>query len=247
MNLFHRPSILVPSQFCAQFSPTRFSGEGKTENQNRMRELFDEQLIQYCFEHSTQPDDVLRDLERETNLSTVTPQMIAGPYQGRLLELLASMCSSRRALEIGTFTGYAAICIARGLQQDGHLDTIEINPEREALIRKYLSIAQLNDKVTLHIGDAFEIIPTLGDRFDFIMIDAGKKDNEAYFDLLVPLLDSGGLMILDNVLWGGKVISDPDDNDARAIADLNRKISRDERVDCIMLPIRDGITLIRKR
>ncbi len=203
--------------------------------------------MQYCVDHSSQPDDILRDLERETNLSTVTPQMIAGPYQGKFLELITTMCRPRRALEVGTFTGYAAICISRGLHQDGHLHTIEINPERERLIRKYLSLAQLDKKVTLHIGNAFHIIPTLGDRFDFILIDAGKKDNETYYDLLIPLLDSGGLMILDNVLWGGKVISDPGDNDGKAIAALNRKISHDERVDCIMLPIRDGITLIRKR
>jgi predicted O-methyltransferase YrrM len=212
-----------------------------------MRELRNDQLMQYCVDHTTRPDDVLRDLERETNLSTVTPQMIAGPYQGMILQLLASLSGAMRALEVGTFTGYAAICIARGLPAGAHLDTIEINPERENMILKYLTRAKLKDKVTLHIGDAFRIIPALDGLFDFVFVDAGKKDNEAYYDLLIPLMESGGLMVLDNVLWGGKVISDPEDNDAKMIAALNRKVANDERVDCFMLPIRDGLTLIRKK
>jgi predicted O-methyltransferase YrrM len=230
-----------------QFFPTLCSGEDETKNQNGMRELRNEELMRYCVDHTTAPDEVLRDLERETNLSTVTPQMIAGPYQGKILELLASLSGAMSALEVGTFTGYAAICIGRGLAPEGHLDTIEINPERENIIRKYLSRANLEDRVTLHIGDAFKIIPTLDGLFDFILIDAGKKDNEAYYDLLIPLMKPGGLMVLDNVLWGGKVISNPEDNDAKMIAALNRKVMNDERVDCFMMPIRDGLTLIRKR
>ena len=211
-----------------------------------MREPFDLELLKYCTEHSTQPDKLLRDLERESNLSTVTPQMIAGPYQGKLLEMIVRIKCAARALEIGTFTGYAAICIARGLAEGGSLHTIEINPERESLIRKYLKLAEVEEQVELHIGNAFDIIPNIDGSFDFIFIDAGKRDNETYYDLLKPRLEQGGLMLLDNVLWGGKVVEDPDDADARSIMRLNDKIAADDSVECIMLPIRDGITLIRK-
>jgi len=212
-----------------------------------MRELLDQDILEYCIAHTTQPDDLLRALERETNLSTVTPQMIAGPYQGKFLEFITMISGAKDALEVGTFTGYAAICIARGLSQGGHLDAIEVNPEREKIISKYIDLAGLKETITLHIGDAFSVIPDLKRNWDLIFIDAGKRDNAVYYDLLVPRLNHKGILILDNVLWGGKVITEPDDKDAILIDSLNNKIAADERVECLMLPIRDGITVIRKK
>jgi predicted O-methyltransferase YrrM len=212
-----------------------------------MKDLLLNEAMQYCAEHTSKEHNILRALERETYLTTVTPQMIAGPYQGRLLQMLCQIKQPRRALEIGTFTGYAAICIALGLGQIGILDTIEVNPEREEIIRKHLRLAGVSDQVNVHIGDAFEIIPTFKEKYQFIFIDAGKKDNARYYEMSIDLLDSGGMIIIDNVLWGGKVIQDPGDKDARLIRAFNQKVAEDPRVVCTMLPVRDGMTLIHKK
>jgi predicted O-methyltransferase YrrM len=211
-----------------------------------MNDLLLKDALQYCVDHTTSADDVLLALERETHLTTITPQMIAGPYQGKLLEMLSRLIQPQRALEIGTFTGYAAICIARGLGKKGILDTIEVNPEREEIIRKYLDLAGVADQVTLHIGNALDIIPMLKQQYQLIFVDAGKKDNSRYYEMTVDLLSPGGLLIVDNVLWGGKVIQDPGDKDTRHILEFNRLVADDLRVECVMLPIRDGMTLIRK-
>ncbi len=211
-----------------------------------MDKLLLNDALKYCADHTSGQDDVLRALEHETHLTTVTPQMIAGPYQGRLLQMLSQLIRPRRALEIGTFTGYAAICIAKGLAENGILDTIEINPEREGIIRKYLSLAQLEDHVRLHIGNALGIIPDLNERYQLIFIDAGKKDNATYYKMTIDLLTPGGLMMIDNVLWGGKVVQDPNEKDAIHIRKFNEMIADDPRVECVMLPVRDGMTLIRK-
>ncbi|RLD17833.1 MAG: methyltransferase [Bacteroidetes bacterium] len=212
-----------------------------------MNDLLLKEVLQYCIGHSSAQDEVLEALERETHLATVTPQMIAGPYQGKLLQMLSQLIRPKRALEIGTFTGYAAICIARGLYENGILDTIEVNPEREEIIRKYLNLADVSARVKLHIGNALDIIPNLEEQYQFIFIDAGKKDNATYYDMTIDLLAPGGLMLIDNVLWGGKVIQDPNDKDAMHIRKFNIKILEDERVECVMLPVRDGMTLIRKK
>ena len=202
---------------------------------------------EYCRQHSRPSNPALPELERETNLTTVTPQMIAGPLQGKLLEMIVCMTRAKQILEIGSFTGYGAICLASGLVPGGCVHTIEVNPEREPLIRKYISIAQLEDSIELHIGDAFKVIPQLNMTFDLIFIDAGKRDNPEYYELAIEILNPGGVVIIDNVLWGGKVISDPGDNDAILISNLNKKISRDERVTSIMLPIRDGMSIAIKK
>ncbi len=207
--------------------------------------LLNEALL-YCAEHTSTHDDVLKALERETHLTTVTPQMIAGPYQGKFLEFISRMVQPNRALEIGTFTGYATICIARGLTGNGVLETIEVNPEREDIIRKYLKLATVEDRVNLYIGDALTIIPKLIQQYQLIFIDAGKKDNARYYALTVDLLSPGGLIIVDNVLWGGKVIKEPNDKDAMHIREFNNIVSDDPRVECVMMPVRDGMTLIRK-
>ena len=212
-----------------------------------MNDLRLKDVFQYCINSSSPQDGVLDALERETHLTTVTPQMIAGPYQGKLLQMLSQVIQPQHALEIGTFTGYAAICIARGLSKNGILDTIEVNPEREEIIRKYLTMAGVEEHVRLHIGNALDIIPELKEQYQLIFIDAGKKDNATYYGLTLDLLTPGGIMLIDNVLWGGKVIQDPNDKDAIHIIKFNKMVVADQRVECVMLPVLDGMTLIRKK
>ncbi len=212
-----------------------------------MRDSQNNKTLDYCERHTTPPDDVLFEIERNSYLRTVTPQMITGRYQGVLLEMISRMVAPRRALEIGTFTGYGAICIARGLHPDGTLTAIEVNPEREGLIREHLGLAGITDRVDLRIENAFDFLKTTTDTFDLIYIDAGKRDNPEYYRRSIDALDRGGIIILDNVLWGGKVLTQPMDTDTQTIHELNRFIASDDRVDVIMLPVRDGISVVRKK
>ncbi|PHN03569.1 methyltransferase [Flavilitoribacter nigricans DSM 23189 = NBRC 102662] len=201
----------------------------------------------YCEQHSGQPDEVLYELERETGLKTLAPQMISGHLQGQLLQLLSQIARPRHILEVGTFTGYATICLARGLAEGGRMDTIEVNAELAYIIRKYLKKAGLKDRVQLHIGDALEIIPRLPGNFDLIFLDAGKQHYQAYYDLLIDRMPSGGLLLADNVLWSGKVLHEKQDADTATLHQFNEMIQADERVDKLMLPLRDGLYVIRKK
>lgn len=201
----------------------------------------------YCEEHSGQVDKVLYDLERETGLKTLAPQMISGPLQGQLLQMISLIAQPKRILEVGTFTGYATICLARGLAENGRMDTIEVNPELAYIIRKYLKKARLEQQVALHIGDALEIIPQLPGTFDLIFLDAGKQHYQTYYDLLIDRMTAGGLLLADNVLWSGKVIQEKQDADTATLHAFNEMIQADQRVDKVMLPLRDGLYLIRKR
>ncbi len=209
-------------------------------------EIKQRKLNAYTEAHSTPPDSVLLELERETNFKALSPQMISGPIQGQLLYFLSSMLQPKSILEVGTFTGYATICLARGLAKDGFMHTIEVNDELESLIRKYIAKAELTDKVKLHMGDAQKIIPTIEGDFDLILIDAAKKDNATYFDTLIDRLRPGGLMIADNVLWDGKITRVEKDRTTKMIDDFNKKIQADDRVENLILPIRDGILIMRK-
>ena len=201
----------------------------------------------YSEKHTSEPSDLLYQLERETYLKTLAPQMLSGHLQGRFLSFLSKMLRPKAILEVGTFTGYAAICLAEGLVGGGVLHTIEVNRELEYLIRKYLKKGDLEERIQLHIGDAKDIIPTLPiDQFDMIMIDAGKKDNAYFYEMLLPRLRSGGILLVDNVLWDGKVLEEPRDAMTRQILDFNQKIQADDRVENLLLPIRDGMFLLRK-
>jgi len=201
----------------------------------------------YCVAHSCLPDsNLLNELERETYLTTLSPQMISGPIQGQLLYFLSSMLKAKSILEIGTFTGYAAICLARGMDEDGVLHTIEVNEELEQLIRKYIRKADLESQIQLYMGDAKAVIPTIEGDFDIILIDAAKKDNTYYYDLLIDRLKPGGFLIADNVLWDGKVARGENDKVTKMIDAFNKKIQADIRVENLILPIRDGIILVRK-
>lgn len=208
--------------------------------------LFDKTL-EYCLAHTSVVDPVLQELERETHLRTLSPQMLSGPYQGMLLRFFSQMIRPRRALEIGAFTGYTTICIGMGLAADGMLHTIEVNDELGWLIRKYVQKAGLEDKITLHLGDAATVIPRLDETFDLVFLDAGKLDYPLHYELSLSKTRAGGFLIADNVLWDGKVAGgDEKDETARALRTFNNMVYEDVRVENILLPVRDGIMLIRK-
>ena len=206
-----------------------------------------DKVLEYAEQHTTTEDEVLQALRRETYLKVLQPQMLSGQIQGQLLTFFSQMLQPKAILEIGTFTGYAAICLAKGLTQNGIMHTIEVNEEKETIIRKYLAKANLNNKVKLHIGDAAQIIPTLTETFDLVFIDAGKKHNALYYDMIFDRVRQGGFIITDNVLWKGKVTEDTNDKRTRLIDEFNKKIQGDERVENLLLPVRDGLMIVRKR
>ena len=204
------------------------------------------QLDDYCNLHTTPPFQLLYELERETYLKTLAPQMLSGPLQGTLLQFLSEMIKPQLILEIGTFTGYSALCLAQGLSPEGILHTIDVNPEIQYFVDKYVKKAGLQDKITFHLGNALDIVPNLPNEIDLAFIDAGKQQYLDFYELVLPKLRKGGYLLADNVLWSGKVISDAMDADTLAIRSFNKKIQADERVKNIMLPIRDGLTIVQK-
>lgn len=216
------------------------------ENRTGRNDLYS-MLNNYCEEWSTPPSELLGHLERETHLKTLAPQMMSGRLQGQFLRLFSLLMHPRRILEVGTFTGYASLCLAEGMPKEGELHTIEANPELEYLIRKYFDLSPYNNQLHLHIGNALELIPTLPGSFDLVFLDAGKLDYPRYFDLVVDRIPSGGCLLADNVLWSGKVIKKINDTDTAALHAFNQKIQDDPRVEQVILPIRDGLLLARKK
>lgn len=208
--------------------------------------LTDDKIRQYCLQLSTPADSVLRALERETHLRTLYPQMLSGPLQGLLLQLLSQMIRPGRILEIGTFTGYSAICLARGLAPDGVLHTIEVDDELTPIIRKYFHLAGLTHKIVLHVGDAAVIVPDLAEMFDLVFLDAGKMDYARHYELVLPKIRSGGILLADNVLWGGKVLDEYADQTTRILHAFNNMVHADNRVENLLLPLRDGLMVVRK-
>jgi predicted O-methyltransferase YrrM len=211
-------------------------------------DLLSDELKSYL-ESSCDPEsDLLKQIDRETHLKVSLPRMLSGHYQGRVLSLLSKLLNPQRILEVGTFTGYASLCLAEGLSKDGFLHTIDINAELEDMVRNNFSKSDLGSKIIYHIGDALEIIPNLDEVFDLIFIDADKKNNETYYNLSINKLRSGGLIIVDNVLWSGKVIGEKKTDSATTfISDFNKMICSDQRVEKLILPVRDGIYIIRKK
>lgn len=201
----------------------------------------------YCEAHTTPQSELLYQLERETYLKTLAPQMASGHLQGQLLTMLCQLIQPKIALEIGTFTGYAALCIARGLPEDGRLHTIEVNEEIEYISSKYIQQSGFAPRIKTYLGDAKDIVPTLPYPFDFVFIDAGKKDYANHFDLVIDKVSSGGIILADNVLWSGKVAEHKLDKATKVLHDFNEKIQQDERVENVLLPIRDGLMVIRKK
>ena len=205
----------------------------------------------YAELHTAPEPPLLARLTRETHLQVLMPRMSSGHVQGRLLSMLSQLVRPRRILEIGTFCGYAALCLAEGLAADGLLHTIEIDPEKEARIRRYVVEAGLTAQVQVHIGAALDVLPGLVDEvWDLVFIDADKRSNDAYFEAVIEQVRPGGLLIVDNVLWGGKVLPEytlkSGDKDTSLVRAFNDKVARDKRVEPVFLPLRDGLLLLRK-
>jgi len=205
--------------------------------------------IQHYAEQFTAPEgDVLQRLNRETNAKITMPQMLSGHLQGAMMSMFSQMIKPKFILEIGTFTGYSAICLAQGLQDGGMLHTIEINDELQPMIKKYHTEAGLQHKITLHCGNALQIIPRLKETFDLVFIDADKKNYSNYFDAVINKVRRGGFLLADNVLWSGKVLEKESDMDAdtKAIVGFNNKVRHDKRVENLLLPVRDGVMVMRE-
>lgn len=200
-------------------------------------------LLQYC-----EPEnELLQHIDRETNLKVLMPRMLSGHYQGRVLSMLSKMISPKRILEIGTFTGYATLCLAEGLTADGVIYTLDINEELEDMVRENFAKSTLNAKIQYIIGDAQESLKKLNETFDLVFIDADKKNNGTYYDLVLDSVRPGGLIIVDNVLWSGKIVNNAQDKDTKNIHAFNDKINEDTRVEKLILPVRDGLFVIRKK
>jgi len=208
----------------------------------------DDAIFEYARQHSSPEDEVLAALNRETHLRTVYPNMLSGHLQGRFLEMISHLLAPRRILEIGTFTGYSAICMARGLAEGGLLHTIDMNDETMVIARKFIHLASLDDKIILHTGNAMEIIPDLREIFDLIFIDADKPQYVSYYNAVFDKLRVGGIILADNVLWDGKVLNENKypDRETKGILNFNKFVSEDVRVEKVMIPLRDGLLMIRK-
>lgn len=204
-------------------------------------------LENYIKDNSENEPKLLRELTRETHLKVIQPRMITGHFQGRFLSMLSKLIHPKNILEIGTYTGYSAICLAEGLQKDGELHTIDINEELTLLQRKYFDKSSYGKQIVQHTGDAVEIIPELNMVFDLIFIDAEKKSYDTYFEAAIQKTKSGSIILSDNVLWSGKVVEplDPKDKATKVLLDYNKKLKEDPRIETVLLPIRDGLTLCR--
>ncbi len=204
------------------------------------------EIEKYIDQFSSEEDEVLRELSRETYLKVQMPQMVSGKIQGQFLEMISRLIQPSRILEIGTFTGYSAICLAKGLSDGGLLYTIDVNEELQPMCARYFEKASLSSKIKHLLGDARKIIPELNETFDLVFIDADKINYATYYDLVFGKVRKGGLIIADNVLWSGKVIEDKKDKDTLAIHQYNEKIAADTRVKNFILTIRDGLNIVQK-
>lgn len=206
-------------------------------------------INEYILSHSDEEGDLLSALNRDANVNLLRPRMLSGHLQGRILKMFCRMLTPSRVLEIGTYTGYATLCMAEGLQEGALIHTLEINDEMEDFIMKYLSQSPHKEKICVHFGDAMEIIPQLDECFDLVFIDADKRLYADYYDLVFPKVRRGGLILADNTLWDGKVVEEVHSSDKQTLGILafNEKIKHDERVEKVILPLRDGLTMIWKK
>ncbi len=206
-----------------------------------------EDINRYCESMSKPQDAMLVELERETHLNMLYPQMLSGHLQGRFLSMVSTMVQPKRILELGTFTGYSAICLAAGLTDEGIMHTIEADEELENIIRKYFAKAGLEKKIVLHLGTAEMIVPTLNESFDLVFIDADKTAYPRYYEMVFEKVRKGGFIIADNALWSGKVLDEKKDSETEAIHRFNEMVRKDERVENVLLPLRDGVMIVRKK
>jgi predicted O-methyltransferase YrrM len=211
-------------------------------------ELISQELDRYCCAHSEDEIDLLKRINRETHVEVLQPRMLSGHFQGRVLSMLSKMIQPKRILEIGTYTGYSALCLAEGLSSDGKLVTIDVNEELMNRVKGYFNASEYAKQMEYILSPALEVIPTLKEEWDLVFIDADKQNYIAYYELVLPLVKPGGYIILDNVLWSGKV-ADPEKNDKDTVLlrELNTIIHADDRVEEVLLPIRDGLMIARKK
>ncbi|MFJ1262173.1 O-methyltransferase [Capnocytophaga canis] len=205
------------------------------------------EIEEYASEHTENEPLLLQELTRRTHLQVLQPRMISGHFQGRVLSLLSKLISPSAILEIGTYTGYATLCLAEGLQKNGVLHTIDIKEELQELQREFFDRSGKGKQIIQHLGKAKDIIPTLEIKFDLVFIDADKQNYAIYFDLIINKMNSGGIILSDNVLWSGKVVQNVKSNDKQTLAllEYNKKIKEDPRVETVLFPIRDGLTVSR--
>jgi len=202
----------------------------------------------YCLRHTTARNKLLRELEKYTQRNCADAQMLIGPHEGALLAMLVRLSGARRILEIGCFTGYSALCMAEALPRNGRLTTCEIKPQHAEIAQSFFTRSSHGHKIKIHLGPALETLADLpaSTRFDFVFLDADKENYVNYYEAVLPRLRSGGLIVADNVLWSGRVLA-PKKKTDRAVVAFNKHVCRDPRVECVMLPVRDGVSLIRKR
>ena len=209
-------------------------------------EFLDPRLSAYSELHTSPETEWLRKINRDTFAGVIMPRMLSGHLQGRLLSMISKMIRPKNILEIGTYTGYSAICLAEGLEPGGRLLTLDVNEELETKVRGYFQQAGLAQIIDYRIGNALQIIPTLAMSFDLVFIDADKENYSNYFDLVIDKVVANGYLLADNVLWSGKVLDNKPDKDTRAILAFNKKVQEDSRVENVLLPVRDGILMMRK-
>lgn len=206
-----------------------------------------EELEQYIEKHSATEPEILQQLTKETYQKILLPRMLSGHFQGRVLSMLSKILNPKHILELGTYTGYATLCLAEGLKSDGTIDTIDINEELEDIQQKYFGASEFKDQIIQHIGNALDIVPTLNKKFDLVFIDADKENYINYWNLIVPMMNKGGIILSDNVLWSGKVLEEVQKNDKSTpiLLEYNKMVNEDPRVETVLLPIRDGLTVSR--
>lgn len=208
-----------------------------------------EELDNYIIAHSQNEPELLQQLNRETNQKILLPRMLSGHFQGRVLSMISKLVHPNNILEVGTYTGYSALCLAEGMQTSGELHTIDIDEELYSFQRKYFDKSEFGHQIHQHLGNALDIIPKLNKTFDLVFIDADKENYSNYFNCVIEKLNSGGVIISDNVLWSGKVIEtlNPDDTTTKALIAYNILLKKDKRIETVLLPIRDGLTISRKK
>jgi predicted O-methyltransferase YrrM len=206
-----------------------------------------EELEDYAALHSENEPELLAELNRETHQKILQPRMLSGHFQGRVLSLISKLANPFHILEIGTYTGYATLCLAEGLQANGSIDTIDNNEELYDFQKKYFDRSEWRGQIQQHLGNALDIIPKLNKNFDLVFIDADKENYINYFDAVIPLMNKGGIILSDNVLWSGKILEPvkPNDKSTKILLEYNKKLKEDPRVETVLLPIRDGLTVSR--
>lgn len=209
--------------------------------------IFDEDLSAYLEETCDAESALLQGIKRETFLSEVRPNMLSGHYQGRLLSMISKMVAPNKILELGTFTGYSTLCLAEGLKKEGVIHTIDINEELEDKVKDYFASSPFNNQIKYHIGDADKVIDRLDGHFDLVFIDADKKNNLSYFLKVIDRVNPGGIILIDNVLWKGKIFEEKPDKRTRDVRELNERIAADARIEKLILPVRDGLYVLRKQ